>query len=692
MVGAATDIPEHLFTYTRLIFPDLSHTVFSLPQPDDATADDIEIFQRITTPYNISAFENALRTLDIEDEFLFLIQNLRHGFPIANPPILDHNIIMPSRSDVDEDPLAREYVRTELEAGRISGPFKQESRVEAILCGHFVCSPLVIAESDQGPGVPPKRRVCRHLSKADKAGFKSVNALVDKTLFPTTFDDAHRLAEAVSLPSIYMFFLLGISTDLSSWHGSFFPAHVLSSHTRFLSSATWLLSSATWLLPSAILSSRRYGYFLLRFFLLGDTVISSWCFFSMIRFFLLGVASIHARASRSALTSPQIAHAPADTTACSFDLKSFHRTIPVHPSHKHLLVFKIGSDFYIDHCAPFGLASASSNAGQVGGAIARIWTLRLGGNGLVLRYEDDFSALRFPTCTLSHGEIFELVRDLGAPWHEGKCGTSFEGTFRSIGFVWNVQERLVWSPADKLVKYTSRVQRALSAAMVSLHELQQIHGTLIHIHFVQRDGSSRLPGISNAFRFFHDEFERRHLSTSAREALEWWSIRLSSPTTVSRPLRPLQPARDFDLFVDASTSWGIGILIDTQWFAMRLKDNWRRDGTRDIAWLEAAALEVQLLFLAQLGFRDSHLLIHSDNTVAIGALSKGRSPNAELNRIARRFLDLSISLSIETTIIYIESAQNPADAVSRGFLPPVAPLVPSFDLPHDLVLSLRPLE
>ncbi|KAK7043480.1 hypothetical protein R3P38DRAFT_2509503, partial [Favolaschia claudopus] len=103
------------------------------------------------------------------------------------------------------------------------------------------------------------------------------------------------------------------------------------------------------------------------------------------------------------------------------------------------------------------------------------------------------------------------------------------------------------------------------------------------------------------------------------------------------------------------------------------------------------ALEIQLLFLAQLGVRDSHLVLHSDNTVAIGALSKGRSPIADLNRIARRFLDLSLSLALQIEIVYIESAQNPADSVSRGVLPPNSPLCPLFDIPLDILLSLKPL-
>ncbi|KAK6974157.1 hypothetical protein R3P38DRAFT_3482962, partial [Favolaschia claudopus] len=196
--GAVLNIPELLFTHTPLTFPDLSHTTPSPLQPIDVSASDSEIFERIVTPYNISAFRDALCQLGIEDEFPFLVKNLTHGFSIGDMPILDRNIIFKNPPGVDDDPASLAYVKTELDAGRVSGPFLEISRVQEILRGFFVCSPLIIAESDQGPGVPPKRRVCRHLSKSEKDGFPSVNALIDKEMFPTAFDDAHQLAKVVS--------------------------------------------------------------------------------------------------------------------------------------------------------------------------------------------------------------------------------------------------------------------------------------------------------------------------------------------------------------------------------------------------------------------------------------------------------------------------------------------------------------
>ncbi|KAF7327364.1 hypothetical protein MKEN_00314000 [Mycena kentingensis (nom. inval.)] len=481
--AASPDIPEALLNHTPLVYPDIRF--MAEREYLRSCSSNPSIRDSIVTPYDADAFERALVDLDLTDEFPFLVENLRNGFPIGDMPELTRNIIMNNGAGADEHPKTAEYVESELAEGRISGPFETEAEVEAILGGHFVCSPLIIATSEQGPGKPPKDRVCRHLSKVDKrTDFPSVNAYVEKEKFPTTFDAAERIAET-------------------------------------------------------------------------------------------------------------IAHAPADTTACSFDLKSFHRTIPVHPLHKRFIVFKYRGKYYIDHCHPFGLASASSNAGQVGGAIGRIWTRRMEKQGLARRFEDDFSKFVFRWCKLSFEQVKGLVDDLRAPWNLEKSGTAFEKVFVSIGFLWDVAGKRVSLPDAKREKYIARLRDALSGRKITLHDLQRVFGTLIHISFVYCDGSSRLPAISNSFHPYHDDFEARHLTRSAREAIEWWLGRLLNPH-ISRPLVPLPPLQDLRVFVDASTSWGIGILIGEDWYALRFA---LLRLEPDICWLEAVALRGRPPFL-----------------------------------------------------------------------------------------------
>lgn len=168
------------------------------------------------------------------------------------------------------------------------------------------------------------------------------------------------------------------------------------------------------------------------------------------------------------------------------------------------------------------------------------------------------------------------------------------------------------------------------------------------------------------------------------KTLIWWKKTLSQPG-LYRQLRPLGPLRDLKIYVDASTTWGIGIIIADSWTAFQLTDTWKLPG-RDICWLEAVALELLVYFLAQMGFTHTRLLIHSDNNGAIGAHEKGRSPNIEINLCVRRTYAVLAEHLIVPEFIYIESALNPSDPISRGEPGPSPSkrLTRSFELPEEL--------
>jgi hypothetical protein len=107
--------------------------------------------------------------------------------------------------------------------------------------------------------------------------------------------------------------------------------------------------------------------------------------------------------------------------------------------------------------------------------------------------------------------------------------------------------------------------------------------------------------------FRGNRFARRWLSNSVLDTLTWWQKELAKPDYV-RKLKPLGPLRDFGIYVDASTSWGVAVVIGERWHAFRLVPGWKRSGI-DICWLEAVALELCFMFLEQLNFKDIHVLV-----------------------------------------------------------------------------------
>lgn len=367
------------------------------------------------------------------------------------------------------------------------------------------------------------------------------------------------------------------------------------------------------------------------------------------------------------------------------------------PDHKPWLVVQgRPGEFYIEHCHPFGLVSSSSNAGMIGNAVVDIWTME--GVGPVCKYEDDLKVFRVPahgapfhegvySYSYDRDECVRRISELGVPWHPTKGDLYFLFVTDYIGFRWDIPRRLVSLPPPKRLKFLERVRVFLdrfSGHRCHLNDIESLHGSLCHVAFVYLDGRSHLPSLSNfAASFQNDEYAMRYPPPSVISDLRFW-YKILQDADVSHPLIPRGEIQDLGIYVDASTSWGIGIVIDGSWAAFQLKDGWKIPN-HDICWLETVAIELLVYFLEQLGFQNAHLRIYSDNKGTIGALAKGRSRNRPINLAIRRTLAVLYPLFISPDFTYISSAENLADPISRGDLgPPDKILLPEFTLPDEL--------
>jgi len=97
-------------------------------------------------------------------------------------------------------------------------------------------------------------------------------------------------------------------------------------------------------------------------------------------------------------------------------------------------------------------------------------------------------------------------------------------------------------------------------------------------------------------------------------------------------------------------------------------------------------MEIVVYFLEQLNFSNICMRIHSNNQGAIGAFSKGRSPNRAINLTVQHTFAILYPLFITPDLVYIESENNPADPLSRGILGANNKcLIQTFKLPDDLI-------
>ena len=103
-----------------------------------------------------------------------------------------------------------------------------------------------------------------------------------------------------------------------------------------------------------------------------------------------------------------------------------------------------------------------------------------------------------------------------------------------------------------------------------------IHGSLQHVSFVYQHGHHHLPSISAFLSKFHNEYVLHHIPKPCVNQITWWSQILA----LTKPIFSLVRLPDFDpdIWVDASSVWGIGIIIDSHWAAWRLLFGWKSEG------------------------------------------------------------------------------------------------------------------
>ena len=385
--------------------------------------------------------------------------------------------------------------------------------------------------------------------------------------------------------------------------------------------------------------------------------------------------------------------APPLSEAATLDVDAAFRCCPITPSQQRNFIIHWNDLFYIDHNAPFGAVSAGGVFGRVADAKSAI--LKAKDIGPSKKWVDDFVFFRFPisidrdipSFSYSLPDIYDLASKLGWPWKDSKT-RPFAPEFKYLGFVWNLSTKSVQIPDDKKARYLIKLQPWTRGQKFSRKDAESILGTLVHCSLAVPDGRSRLPSISrfaSSFNHLSSAYAHRLPNASVLSDIDWWRRQLSTPFCGSHLSRP--PAiSPIEFWVDASSSWGIGIVFNGHWDYWKLRPGWQKDG-RNIGWAEMVAIELGLSFAVHLGHSDTHFLLKSDNQGVIHAIEGGRSRSPEQNTVLQRITLLLAQHRIWISSSYVPSLDNLADLPSRGLSVPNCPRATStFSIPP----SLRP--
>ncbi len=192
-----------------------------------------------------------------------------------------------------------------------------------------------------------------------------------------------------------------------------------------------------------------------------------------------------------------------------------------------------------------------------------------------------------------------------------------------------------------------------------------------------------LTGLEAMLSSFNDNIFLPHTPPHDTQGdLGWWKQRLSRPK-LARPIPEPRSPVDYDAYSDASSGFRVAITIGPRWWAWRLAAGWKSQG-RDIQWAKAVGFELLVICLCALSSKGEHIQVYGDNRGVVEGWWKKSSANKPTNRIFRRILQLSESCDRSIYTKYIPSAQNPADAPSRGQYPPPELLLGHVTVPEEV--------
>lgn len=390
-----------------------------------------------------------------------------------------------------------------------------------------------------------------------------------------------------------------------------------------------------------------------------------------------------------------VAGAPVGTQVAVFNVDSAYRNIPITPAEQAHFCVSWSNQIYVDHCVAFGSASSAGLFGRVADAFVAIVKAR--GAQQVLKWVDDIIFFRYPINSASPFSysytsklVFDTASYLGLPWSLPKF-KDFASSFTYLGFLWDIPNRTVQIPPSKKEKFKSRCCPWSCGQKRTLREGQQLLGSLNHCCLVLRSSRTRLHSLRSFVCRFPptaSAFLSLPVPPQLAADIDWWKSAFDSPFLGSSIAIPPEPL-PLPIFVDASTSWGIGILINSKWAAWRLLPGALLPG-RGIGWAEMVAVELAVTLLCSAHPRHSHFLVHSDNQGVIGAISssfsRGASQNSSLSRLSSVLLNHDAFLTTK----YICTSLNPADPILRGILPPFKNrLKTTVILPPDLLPYLE---
>ena len=574
------------------------------------------------TPYHADGWHTILKSNNLLNKYRHIPVSLQYGFNAAVKYIV-HTFTPPNDESVSVyHDVFQQTVEHEFSTGRYEGPFSQQ-QIEDIL-GPFQTSPLSIVPKPNKPG---KYRIIQNFSSpyTNNEGFRAINADIISSDFPCTWGTFETICTTIlHLPPHSQAAVRDIAEAYrtipikpSQWPGTV----VRISQSQFAIDKCLAFGCSSSAGVYGNLADASADIFRSE----GIGPVSKWV--DDFVFFRIPITQI------PQYNQLRLKHQNAISTNGGMQRDGGH------------LWFK-GAEWpdgsheeFDDNCQhPIKALPANNHASN---------------SDVTFAY------------SLEH--IDAISEKLGIPWERSK-DQPFGSSFTYLGFLWDIDNKLVSLTERKRVKYCHAIEEWNQSVRHTLEETEKLHGKLLHATHIIPKGRAYLSGLE---RLMVTQRDKPRVPLKSPKGtpfeLDWWLQALSLPS----PLRPIPaPTQvvEVNAFSDASSGTGLAFLVGQKWKAWRLLPGWQSDG-RDIAWAESIALELMAHAVVAEHGRDQTYRLHCDNRVVVEGWHKGRSRNRHVNITFRRLHNLVDEANCSFLTQYVPSALNPADGPSRGRFP-----------------------
>jgi hypothetical protein len=391
-------------------------------------------------------------------------------------------------------------------------------------------------------------------------------------------------------------------------------------------------------------------------------------------------------------TAQLILGLPDGCSAATFDVSAAYRITPVHPEQQHALCVMWHGKTYLDLAAPFGLRSSAGVFGSIADMLVSIYAAH--GFGPIRKWVDDFFVVRLPGGSWSEEDFISLTARLGVPWSMTKL-RRLAVIQRYIGLDWNLVTRTVSMPPEKTAAILELAQAWLAHEDSTESEAARLHGKLVYLATMYPLIRPFLRAISRFVAKFTSSRASLSIPTAVHADLTW-ILEITPLLPVELPLSRPGP-EDIGWWGDASTSFGVGVVVGEFWGVWKWADGFQVGPRReyDIGWAEAVAVELGLQMLhhheimTHLVPPSTSVLVRSDNAGVVAVTNSGRSRSRATNEVLKVIYQSLAGSGLSLVAQHIPGVINISDPLSRGDIRGFLAAFPAAQTRTSIVLPPR---